>query len=137
MALIRLNRQPTSRDLLGFALGCVVFGAGLAAREWLRGRHLTAEIVAAIGGLVPVLWLIYREPVRWLYIGLCHVTYPLGYVVSGAVLAIFFYGVVTPLGVLVRCFRREPLGGSAGADGRSYWQRRDRPRDPASYLKQY
>ena len=48
-------------------------------------------------------------PLRPLFIGLSAVTMPIGIVVSYTVLAVVFYGVLTPIGLVMRLFGRDTM----------------------------
>jgi hypothetical protein len=51
----------------------------------------------------------------------------LGRVVSPIVLGVIFYGVFTPVGVVMRLCRRDAMCRSFDAAAPSYWVRRDPP----------
>jgi len=64
-------------------------------------------------------------------------TVPIAFVLSHLVLGILYYGVVTPTGLLLRLFRRDPLRlRRANAASPSFWEPRERERDPERYLRQ-
>jgi hypothetical protein len=137
MPLIRINSHPAPRQLLVFSLGCLCFAGAVAVYQWVHGRQTVAAICGGVALLVPLIGLFSREGLRGLYLGLCYATYPLGYVISAVVLVALFYGVVTPLGLLLRLFRHDPLAKRPAPADRSYWQPRDKAHDPSSYFKQY
>lgn len=137
MPLIRINSRPGPRQLLLFAGGWLCCAGGLAVHQWAKGHQTVAAIAGLLALLVPAVGALWREGLRLLYVGLCHATYPLGYVVSSVVLLVLFYGVFTPLGLLLRLWRHDPLGRRAAPAPASYWRERERGRTPASYFKQY
>jgi hypothetical protein len=70
------------------------------------------------------------------YVVLTVITFPVGWIVSRVMLAILFYVVITPIGLVQRLFRRDPLRiGRAGSA--SYWEDIEGDREPASYLRQF
>jgi hypothetical protein len=55
---------------------------------------------------------------------------------SHLILLGFYFLEITPLGVLARVARPDPLGLRRDGRAPSYWQRRRRPQNAASYLRQ-
>lgn len=137
MSLLRINTRPNARQLRLFSLGWLCFVGGFAVLQWLKGRHAVAECMGGAALLVPVVGIVWHDGVRRLYVGLCYATYPIGYVISTVVLCVLFYGVVTPLGLLLRLCGHDPLGKRAAPASASYWRPRERTQSPASYFKQY
>ncbi len=54
----------------------------------------------------------------------------LGKIVSPIALGVLFYGVVTPIGVMVRIAGKDPLRLKLDSDANSYWIARDPPGPP-------
>ena len=52
------------------------------------------------------------------------------------VLALIFYGIVTPIGVVMRLFGRDKLTRRFDAEATSYWVAHDPGGEPARYLRQ-
>jgi hypothetical protein len=70
------------------------------------------------------------------YIVLTIATFPIGWIVSRAMLAILFYLVLTPIALVQRLFRRDVLRLRRSGEP-SYWETVEPERDPASYLRQF
>jgi hypothetical protein len=47
--------------------------------------------------------------------------FPIGFVVSHVVLAVLFFGVLTPVGLILRLLGRDPLQRHFESDKKSYW----------------
>lgn len=137
MPLIRIDTHPSTRQLRVFSLGCLVFAGGIGAHQWLKGNHSVAGLFWSFALIVPIAGLFWRAGLRRLYIGLCYATYPLGYLISTVVLVTLYYGVITPIGLILRLFRHDPLAGRPGSGNTSYWHPRKNNRSPESYFKQY
>lgn len=59
-------------------------------------------------------------------------------VVSPVVMGVLFFGVVTPIGLLMRAVGRRPLAASFDAAAATYWERRERATAPVgSMSKQF
>ena len=95
---------------------------------------MAARACWTLAVLVPVAGGFWREGLRRLYVGLSYATYPIGFVVSSAVLAAIYYAVLTPLGLILRVCGHDPLQRRPAA---SYWHKRPAPRDAASYFRQH
>jgi hypothetical protein len=148
MPLIHIDWRPGRRQLRDFGLVAVVAFAGLGAWAFVRhgivGIDLpppTARTVAyalwTLAGLCGVLALTAPAALRPLFVALTVVGFPIGYVVSHAVLAFLFYGVLTPIGLVFRLMGRDAMERRFDASRASYWQPRERVTDPQRYFKQF
>jgi hypothetical protein len=130
--------RPESRVLRQFAgLWLIVFGSigvwhGLGRSE---SSVVLPYLVAAVAVGLP--GLVRPSLVRPVWVAALTITFPIGWVVSRVLLAIVFYGVVTPLGVVMRLAGHDPLERAVASDQSSYWAIKDRPTDPKSYLRQF
>ncbi len=136
MSLIRINRNPSGRQLAVFAVAWLVFLglAGLASR--LHGRPLAAGVLWAAAAAVPLAGAAWPVVLRYAYLGLSYATYPVGFVVSHAALLVVYYLVLTPLGLAMRLFRHDPLSRGFDPAAKSYWTPRQPAGKPESYLNQ-
>ncbi len=135
MSLIRINKNPSGRQLAVFGAAWLVFlgAAGLAVR--LRGGH-GAGLLWAAAAAVPLAGAVWPRGLRHLYLGLSYATYPIGFVVSHVALLFMYTLVLTPVGLAMRLFRHDPLSRKFDREAGSYWMPRDRARKPESYLNQ-
>ena len=91
--LVELNVNPGRRELrvfgAGFTIALVVIGALLAVRgkPWVY-----AGIAWAIGAICAALAAFVPLALKWPYVAVSIVTYPIGIVVSWIALALLFYG---------------------------------------------
>lgn len=120
--------EATPARLLGFGL---IMLAGLSA----LGAWLHSFVPVALGVVVLVLTPVRPVSVRlyraWMTLGLL-----MSRVTSPVVLLIIFLLVITPIALLSRLFRRDPLRLRPQPD-ESYWEDRSPRGDAASYLRQY
>lgn len=112
---------PVAFALLGLIVGHRLGVTGARNALWVTGAVLTAAYVA-----VPRL----RRP---LYVGMSLAGYPIGWVVSHVVLLAIFLLVVTPVAVLLRMLRYDPLQRRFDRTMPSYWV----PHQPADHLRRY
>jgi hypothetical protein len=91
--------------------------SGGAVRWW---SLVLSGIVAVVTIAAPAILTVPNR--LWLRFGLL-----LHRIVSPVVLAIMFYGVFTPMGVLKRAFGKDSLRLSRNGSAQSYWIKRDPP----------
>jgi len=124
-------RRPTRSMLRQFAGLCLAASWLLAAwHGGVRGRVPLATAVALAGTGLGLAGLWRPEWLRPVFVGAVVAGFPLGWLVSRALLALVYFGLVTPLGWAFR--RRKPAG-----PGASLWSERPTPTDPGRYLRQY
>lgn len=111
---------PRRRQLLG-AVFPILLLAGFAAgrRSALAFPAAAALWALAVAGVV-VVWLSPKAG-RTLYVGWMSAALPVGWAISQALLAAAYYGVLTPIGLLMRAFRRDPLRRGFDRSAKSYW----------------
>jgi len=137
MALLRINPRPAPRQLLVFALGWLVFVGVIGWVQWIGGRPRAALVCGILAAGVPVIGAVWREGLRRLYVGLTYATFPIGFVISSVVLAAIYYAVLTPIGLILRVCRYDPMQRLAAKPKQSYWHRRSGPREAADYFRQH
>lgn len=133
--------SPQRRDLRQFGLLFTVLAALLGAYlGWRRGLDaavvpgLVAAALLLIGLVVPRL----LTPAWWPWMVLVRV---LGFVNSHLLLALVFYLMFTPIGLIMRLVGRDPLERDFGAardtagNGGSLWQRRETTQLPAEHFE--
>src|SRR3954453_13921185 len=133
MSLVETNWNPTQRQLRQFgAVGFLVFvllGLRLYFKQSFLGLHFSVQAGHA-GGFV--LWalavacglLALAAPalLRPLFVALTIITYPIGVAVSYAALVVVYYGIFTPVGLVMRLIGRDPLQRRLRPDLSSYWE---------------
>jgi hypothetical protein len=130
--------RPASRTLRQFAgLWLVFFAAlscwhGLVEQRWALGLFL-AGLAVTIGPL----GLLWPQAVRPLFVGWTVLVFPIGWTISHLVLALVYYGLFTPVGLLMRLAGRDPLALRRPALGDTCWRAKPQPRDIHSYLRQF
>ncbi len=137
MSLIRLNRHPPPRQLLVFAVAWLIFVGVLGLVQWRHDRPPVALVCWSLAVMVPLAGLVWREGLRRLYVGLAYATFPIGFVVSTLMLVLLYYLVVTPIGLVLRLCRYDPLERKFDRQAGTYWQPRPARRDPVSYFRQH
>lgn len=125
----------TLRQFSGLWLGC--FG-GLALWEGFVRGHTTAATVLGLLALgVGVAGLIEPRVARPVYVAWMVLAFPIGWTVSQVILAILFYGLFTPIGLVFRIIGRDALHRSRQPGLETYWAPKATPADPRRYFKQF
>jgi len=137
MAFLDRHRQPGKTELQVFGLLLLAFAALVGALlRWRLGFATAAVVVWSLGGLAALAYYALpplRRPMIRAWVAL---TYPLGWLLSHVILALVYYGVFTPIGLIQRLFGRDALRRRPAPSATTYWQAREPRRDPASYFKQ-
>jgi hypothetical protein len=138
MALIDKNREPTPGELRIFgALLAVFFGliGGLVMHRtgsWTFATVLwtAALLLCAFYYAVPIAQPMVFQ--AWLAM-----VYPIGWIISHALLAVIFYLVITPIGLVVRLCDRDPLQRQLARSAKTYWTPHNTTRDVRHYFQQF
>jgi hypothetical protein len=139
MSVVQINKNPDRRQLnqfgfiwLGFltlfgAVAYFKFGSPLAAR-WL---WVAAVVVPILGWLMPAF-------MRLVFLGMSYLAWPIGFVVSHVVLAVVYYLVLTPIGLLTRLFGYDSMKKSFDPGSVTYWvERSPEDTDAKRYFRQF
>jgi hypothetical protein len=136
--MIPLPTNPTERDLRWFGGLGMPFLWGVAL--WLTVRHNAAGWavgVATIGLLLGIIAYVRPQLLRPVYIGWMMAVFPIGWVIGHVLLGIVYFGVLTPVGWLLRLSGHDPLDRQPDRSAATYWQPRTRQRKPADYFRQF
>lgn len=137
MPLIRINRDPSPKDLRLFATLWLFFFSGFATLAWHHSNPTGAVTLFGLALLVGLIGWIKPPAIRLLYVGSVYVTFPIGFVFSHVILAFVYYLVITPIGLLMRLLGRDPLQRRFDPALKTYWEPKTTKRPPADYLRQH
>jgi hypothetical protein len=142
--MIDVDWRPDNRKLRTFATGALVaFGLLGVWIAWKTGGFAgTAALVWpvrlwAFGLLSGIVGWVYPKGILPLYWVLTAVSLPIGIVVSFLVVAIVFYLIVTPIGLVFRMAGRDILGRRPDRKVESYWLERPEQAPPERYYRQF
>ena len=128
---------PPAKTLRQFAgLWLAFFGTLAAWQYFVRHERPTAEIIAFLALAVGLSGLVWPRLIRPIYVGWMVLTFPIGWTVSQLLLALLFYGLLTPIGLFFRLIGRDPLHLRRPAT-ETYWSPKATPTDPRRYFKQF
>ena len=132
MPLIEIDRHPSPKQLRWFGLllaGLVVL-AGAFVR-WRLAEPAVAQTLWTAGAAVAGAYAAVPPLRRWIYLAWLYAAFPVGWTVSHLLLAATYYGVLTPIGLLLRWTRRDPLDRAPDRTAATYWA----ARPPASSVR--
>jgi len=126
------------RELRKF--GWMVGGVFLLLGLWFLCRHKSFwPWLAAPGVMLIALGILWPTALRLIFIAWMAMAFTLGLIVSTLLLTLFFYLVVTPVGLAARIFGRDFLSRKWQPSARSYWLLRtaSEPKKLSDYERQY
>lgn len=145
--LVRLDLRPERKQLrqfgwvalvaFGFLGTVVLWKGGLFGASFGASTRTVAYAMWSLGALSAALSLVRPEANRPLFVALGVLAFPIGWVVSHVVLAVVFFGVLTPVGLLFRLLGRDPLERRFRADRQSYWVDLPEVDDEKDYFRQF
>jgi len=125
------------RELRKF--GVLVGGGFALLGVVLQLRHRPAAPVFWVAGALLILsGLIVPRALKHVYIAWMSLAIVLGFVISGILLILFFYLVITPIGLVARCLGNDFLNLKLDRRAASYWLPRQRKsKNPSEYERQF
>jgi|SRR5688572_27543991 hypothetical protein len=138
--MITINRHPSRAQLWWFAgLWLPLFGGVLGASLFWQAHAPRAAIaVWATTAVATVLSLLSEAVATAVFVGLSYATFPIGFVVSWSALAVLYFLLITPFGLVMRRAGRDPLRLEADDSAGSYWTpRAGRDTDSTRAFRQF
>jgi hypothetical protein len=142
--MITIDWKPSVKTLRQFgwiALGGFGLAGGLVA--WKTGAvsgtwpWALAMGLWGLALLCPVLALVKPELLRFIYVPLMVVVFPIGFVLGTIMMLLIFFLIFTPLALWFKIARRDALKRSTDPEASSYWEQRGPPPGPERYYRQY
>ena len=139
MALIEVNWNPKEKDLRSFGwiglVACCILAGLLYLLKGLAIKWICAII--ALGLVIFISSLVCLKVTRLIYIGLTAVTLPIGMAVSFVILTLFFYLIITPVGLVFRLIGRDSMNRKFDSNVDSYWVKHRPTRKRERYFHQF
>ena len=137
--MMQAPTTPTERDLRWFGVLGTVFACGTAA--WLTRPNsagmTVAGIVAFPGVILGLVGLTRPQWLRALYVGWMRVVSPIAWLAGHFLLGIVYFGVVMPIGWMLKTCGHDPLQRRADPTATTYWQPRTRQRQSSNYFRRF
>lgn len=136
--MIELNRNPSRSDLKWFGLLLLAFFGLLAAMAlWRFGAPQSARLLLAIGAALSAVYYAVPPLRRWIFLAWMFAAFPIGWTISHVLLLVVYFGVITPVGFVLRAMGKDPLERAFDRDAASYWIARPNAGDPRRYFRQF
>jgi len=139
MALVTLQLRPTEKQLRDFGVVGLVMLTVIGAVLWQFGTVSARgfAILCAAGAVLFGASRVSAGLVRPVYQGLMLAAFPIGWAVSHVAMAVFFFGLITPAGLLMRVFGRDALGRAYDPNAATYWRPYTKKRTTEDYFHQF
>lgn len=136
--MVELKTTFSKSELRWFVPLFALFGGMIGSL--VRWRFQFEEAAIWIWGITAAVIMVYVFIPPWrnrIFTGWLAILFPIGWMISHLLLAIVFYLLVFPIGMLTRLFRYDPLARRFDRKAKSYWIEREKPRDARSYFRQF
>jgi len=139
MSLAEINWHPSRKELRTFAIIALIAAALLALLLWrFKGLGIQwSAVIISLGAFILLSSFISLRLTRMIYLGFILVTLPIGLLMSFLLLAIFYFGILTPLALLFRLIGRDTLHRKFDPDAESYWITHRQPDNLDRYYNQF
>jgi len=129
--MIEIDFDPDERTLRQFGwIALAGFGL-LAALAWFEklmfagglgdARAPVAAGLLAVGVLAAGIGLVHPKANRFLFVGLALLAFPIGFVLSYAILTTLFFLIIAPIGAVMRIAGHDPMNRELDPAAESYW----------------
>jgi hypothetical protein len=139
VVLIQVNWEPSRRELRQFAgIWFPPFFALVGALIWNFSGSLTAALVIWSAALAVSVVGVWRpEKMRPIFVGWMVAAFPIGWMITHLLLGVVFYLVMTPIGLVMRLLRRDPMARRFDKSTATYWSPHNPGGDTARYFRQF
>jgi hypothetical protein len=138
MSLVEINKNPSPRELRWFGLIMLAFGGFVSAILYARFRWPVGSwIPLAAGSVLAAVYYVVPAARRPMYLGWMYAFLPLGMLTSFLLLAVIYFMIFTPIGLVMRLVGRERVPKGFDRQAASYWVKRPAARPPDSYFRQF
>jgi hypothetical protein len=139
MSLLEINLHPNHRELRNFGIIALVASIGLYLLLYIfKGLVFPwILIIIGVGLLIFLCSLVSIEITRVIYVSMILLTLPVGWLTSFILLAIFYYLILMPVGMVFRLTGRDILKRKYDAKANSYWIEHRRTDTTERYFHQF
>lgn len=118
-----MNKDLKEAKRFGITLGIILITLGIIIPILRKHQpHLRLVYLAAV---IFVFSIFFTKVFVYFYKIWLKISHLIGKIVSTVILSIFFYVIFTPVGLVMKCFGRDPLARKWQKDKDSYWVKRD------------
>jgi hypothetical protein len=138
VALLDRSRQPTPRDLRIFGAILLAFGLIVAGLVFVTTASRTAVLViVAVTVFVTAIYFAVPPLRSIVFSAWMALFFPIGWLVSHGLLAITYFGVITPIGMIMRIAGYDPLRRKLDPNRQSHWSAHSSDQEARRYFQQF
>ncbi len=138
MRLIRIEHNLSRRQLTVFSVCWLVALGVVGGLVLVHGGPLWVAVVVWIAALaLPVIGWALPAVLRIVYLGMAYAAFPIGLAVSHVILAVVYYLVLTPIGLVMRLLGHDPMRRRFDPQAESYWVERKPEENVSRYFRQF
>jgi hypothetical protein len=133
---IALDARNRFGNLIGLAIPLLLMLIALPVKMGVD-PHVVATVCVIFGVILGAIVLISASAGRAIYDFWMRVAEPIGLTFSMLMLVVAFYGVFTPIGLLMKILGRDPLERAYDRGASTYWVAHNPAGEPERYFKQF
>ena len=137
MSFVQINWNPRKDYIRNFGIMALIM-LPLISCVLLWKQHIDMTWAFAISGVGTIIFLAclfsYRTG-RFFYLSLMLLTYPIGFMVSFFMIVLLYYAVITPIGIVFRLLKKDPLCRKFDRSINTYWVKHKDRKDINSYYR--
>jgi fatty acid desaturase len=139
MSIVQVNTDPTRKQLNQFGFIWLGFLTLFGAIAFFKlGEPKVAKVLWVLAVVVPVVGWSVPAFMRLVFVGMSYLAWPIGFVVSHVVLALVYYLVFMPIGLVMRVIGYDPMKRRFDPEAATYWIARDpKASEPKRYFRQF
>ena len=137
--MFALNKNPSRRELAVFSALLPVALGVVGTFRFQAGSITWAFALWALGLLFGALAFAVPAARRWLYFAWTYATFPIAWSLSQLILVCIYFMIATPIALLLRALRIDPLQRRIDKAAPTYWIARDHraESDAERYFRQF
>ena len=136
VSLFLNSSSPRPRQALGFILPLIFGLIGTVVQSGTPALKV-ACVVWGMGAVLSAGVWVWPVFARKVYIEWMSAAEPIGWTISHFILGIVFYGVITPIGLIMRLVGRDPMQRKFAPNAATYWEPRAQVADVKRYFRQF
>ena len=132
-----MNKEKKNLLVFGYGLSVILTAIGLlnARRHGVSWFNETLFVMAAA---VLGITIFNQALLKTIYVKWMKVAHAIGQIVTTLILVIFFYGILTPVGLILRLMGKDFMDRKLQPEAKTYWHLREKkPFDKARATKQF
>jgi len=139
MSLIEIKWRPKPKELRNFGKITLIASAAVSILLYVFKDIETkwSVAIATLGISVFLTSLSSIKLTRFIYLGLTLITFPIGWTISFILMALFYFLLITPLGLFFRLMGKDLLSRKFNPNAKSYWVAHKPPENIRQYFHQF